>query len=130
MTNNKKKVKDSNSKEQQPTTELSQYDLLDENFEKWTPEELADYIQRRESIGNYAELFRDQKIDGSIAHSITDDDLKEMGVSAIGDRKRICEALESLKQAKHQKDREKVLWVGREEMYWGGCDKCWQTCCG
>jgi len=108
----------------------SAYKLCDKKFESWTSYEIAQFIQSKEDIGNYATLFQSHRIDGSVAHRITDDDLKDMGITAIGDRHRIIAALESLKQAKAQKDREKIIWTGTEVLYWSCCDQGCTTCCG
>ena len=103
--------------------------LVDTDFTKWSSLEVTAYIQSKEKIGNYAEMFQKHKIDGTIAHNLTDSDLKEMGVVAIGDRHRILSALGDLRRAKEQIDREKILWRGDETMYWSGCHKCCSTCC-
>lgn len=104
--------------------------LVDKNFTKWSADEVAKYIQSKDQLGSYAELFQKHKIDGSVAHRLTDSDLKEMGVFAIGDRHRIRLALEDLHKAKDQQDREKVLWKGEEVLYWTCWDKCAKTGCG
>jgi len=108
----------------------SAYKLSDKKFEAWSSTEVAQYIQSKEDIGNYAELFQVHRIDGSIAHRITDKDLADMGITAIGDRHRIMAALQSLKEAKAQKDREKIIWTGTEVLYWSCCQQCCVTCCG
>lgn len=103
--------------------------LVDTDFTTWSSLEVTAYIQSKEQIGNYAEMFQKHKIDGTIAHRLTDSDLKEMGVFAIGDRHRILSALEKLRMAKDQKDRERILWQGEEILYWSCCHKCCSTCC-
>ncbi len=103
--------------------------LVDTDFKKWTTAELSAFIQSKKEIGNYSEMFQKHRIDGSIAHRLTDSDLKEMGVFAIGDRHRIMIALESLRTAKQQIDREKILWRGEETLYWSCCHKCFSTGC-
>ena len=103
--------------------------LVDTDFTKWTTAEVSAFIQSKKEIGNYAEMFYKHKIDGAIAHRLSDSDLKEMGVFAIGDRHRIMMALEQLKGAKEQKDREKILWKGEETLYWSSCHRCCSTCC-
>ena len=109
---------------------MSSYNLANKNFTKWSASEVASYLQTKEGLENYAELFQSHKIDGSVAHRLTDDDLKDMGIQAIGDRHRIISALETMKKAKDQKDRELILWQGEEVLYWSCCDGCCTTCCG
>ena len=45
-------------------------------------------------------------------------------------KRAIMEALETLKRAQKQQDREKVLWEGTELLYLSCWDGCWSTCCG
>jgi len=44
----------------------------------------------------YAPAFHDNKIGGDVLRHLTDDDLKELGVSAIGDRRRLRAAIAAL----------------------------------
>ena len=47
-------------------------------------------------LGQYAEKFRDNKIDAELLPRLTVDDLKEIGVSALGDRLRLLDAIATL----------------------------------
>ena len=49
-----------------------------------------------QGLGEYAEAFAKNKIDGDVLPSLTGDDLKEMGVAAVGDRRRLLRAIASL----------------------------------
>ena len=40
-------------------------------------------------LGQYAEKFRDNKIDADLLPRLTVDDLKDIGVSLVGDRRRL-----------------------------------------
>ncbi len=44
-------------------------------------------------LGTYAPAFRENKIGGDVLRHLTEDDLKELGVSAIGDRRRLRAAI-------------------------------------
>jgi len=103
--------------------------LVDTNFAKWSPDELAKYLESK-NLGDYTELFQKNKVDGSVVHQLTDSDLKDMGVQAFGDRQKIMTAFEQLRNAKAQQDRETVLWEGAEAQYWSCCDWCGKTKCG
>ena len=48
-----------------------------------------------ESLGleRYAEAFRDHNITRNVLSSLTPEDLREMGVSAVGDRRRLQDAI-------------------------------------
>src|SRR5277367_5929013 len=47
-------------------------------------------------LGQYEEKFRDNKIDAELLPRLTGDDLKEIGVSALGDRLRLLDAIATL----------------------------------
>ena len=51
-------------------------------------------------LGQYEEKFRDNKIDADVLPRLTADDLKEIGVSAVGDRRRLLDAITALTGAK------------------------------
>src|SRR5215471_4593384 len=51
-------------------------------------------------LGQYEEKFRDNKIDADLLPRLTGDDLKEIGVSAFGDRLRLLDAIAALAGAK------------------------------
>ena len=44
-------------------------------------------------LGQYEANFRDNKIDADLLPRLTDDDLKDIGVSALGDRLRLLDAI-------------------------------------
>ena len=48
-------------------------------------------------LGQYEEQFRDNKIDADLLPRLTDDDLKDIGVSALGDRLRLLDAIAALR---------------------------------
>ena len=104
------------------------------NTADWTVEEFAEYFHQRATDmgGDYSDLFRAQKIDGSVYQRLTEDDLKEMGVESVGDRLRILQELEAVAQLQERHDRDKVYWKGTEERYGNQCDRCRKTyggCC-
>ena len=47
-------------------------------------------------LGQYAQLFRLNDIDGELLPRLTADDLKDIGVSSVGHRKRLLEAIAAL----------------------------------
>ena len=51
-------------------------------------------------LGQYEEKFRDNKIDADVLPRLTADDLKDIGVSAVGDRRRLLDAITALAGAK------------------------------
>ena len=51
-------------------------------------------------FGQYETNFRDNKIDADVLPRLTADDLKDIGVSAVGDRRRLLDAIAALVGAK------------------------------
>ena len=51
-------------------------------------------------LGQYEANFRDNKIDADMLPRLTGDDLKDIGVSALGDRLRLLDAIAALARAK------------------------------
>ena len=47
-------------------------------------------------LGEYAASFADNRIDAELLHQLTDDDLRTLGVGALGDRKRLLTAIAAL----------------------------------
>src|SRR5258707_14815936 len=47
-------------------------------------------------LGEYEDKFRDNKIDADLLPRLTSDDLKEIGISALGDRRRLLDAIAAL----------------------------------
>ena len=50
-------------------------------------------------LGQYAGLFRDNDIDGELLRGLTAEELKELGVSSLGHRKKMLEAIAALDRA-------------------------------
>jgi hypothetical protein len=51
-------------------------------------------------LGQYETNFRDNKINADLLPRLTNDDLKDIGVSALGDRLRLLDAITALAGAK------------------------------
>ena len=50
-------------------------------------------------LGQYEEKFRDNKIDADLLPRLTVDDLKDIGVSVVGDRRRLLDAIAAIAAA-------------------------------
>jgi hypothetical protein len=59
------------------------------------PMDVAAWLSRL-GLEQYAELFRDNDIDGEILRVMTADDLKELGISSFGHRRRLLAAITAL----------------------------------
>ena len=51
-----------------------------------------------QGLEQYAEAFAENAIDGEVLRTLTGEDLKELGVSALGHRKRLLEAIAALRE--------------------------------
>src|SRR5215472_4095527 len=55
-------------------------------------------------LEQYAQLFRDNDIDGEILCGMTGEDLKELGISSFGHRRRLLNAITALGEAPPARD--------------------------
>jgi hypothetical protein len=55
-------------------------------------------------LGQYEEKFRDNKINAALLTRLTNDDLKDIGVSALGDRLQLLDAIAALASARPPAD--------------------------
>ena len=55
-------------------------------------------------LDQYEEKFRDNKIDADVLLRLTADDLKDIGVSAVGDRRRLLDAISALAGAESSRE--------------------------
>src|ERR1700752_2837700 len=51
-------------------------------------------------LEQYEPAFRKNKIDGSVLTGLTNEDLKDLGVELVGDRRRLLDAIAALRAAK------------------------------
>ena len=63
--------------------------------------DVGDWL-RRLGLGEYERAFRDHRIDFDVLSRLTAEDLKELGVVAVGDRHRLLAAIEALAQSPRQ----------------------------
>jgi class 3 adenylate cyclase/predicted ATPase len=56
---------------------------------------------RHLGLGQYGQRFRDNKIDADVLVHLTTDDLKELGVFAVGDRRKLLTAIAQLSPSSH-----------------------------
>jgi len=67
-----------------------------ENPQNWSVDQVCNWLVKKVGILSCKELFRDEQIDGEVLLSLTEPDLKELGLS-FGNRKKILGALTTLK---------------------------------
>lgn len=62
-------------------------DLAMRKMESWSVEEVCGFIEEKGFEKDVIELFRANRIRGPVLSTLTDEELKELGVAALGDRK-------------------------------------------
>jgi SAM domain (Sterile alpha motif) len=103
--------------------------LHPENFKHWSALELAEFLKSC-GLGDYSEMVVQHGITGAVAPRMTEHDLKEMGVTLIGDRKRFTAAIETVQKAARKMEREKTIWEGDQVLWTSWWEGCRGTCCG
>jgi hypothetical protein len=58
--------------------------------------DVAEWLRHLE-LEQYAPAFRENKIDGRVLPNLTVEDLKDLGVNLVGDRRRLLEAIAALR---------------------------------
>jgi len=100
-----------------------------ENYESWSAQEFALYL-RKHDLNKYTEMVMAHSITGKVAPSLTEENLKEMGIASIGDRKRFQQAIVEMQQSARKRQRERVIWEDDEAMWDSWWQECCSTCCG
>lgn len=100
-----------------------------EGYESWSPDDVADYFES-EGLVDYREVLIHHKIAGNIAPQLTDADLKDMGIEVVGDRCRFRHVIKTMNRRARHVQRNKVMWEGKEQLWFDQCEGCVNTCCG
>jgi len=87
------------------------------SYETWNAEELAGFISNQ-GLESYSHTIIDHKITGKLAPLLSEMDLKEMGITCIGDRLRFRLIVDNLKIKKRSLKRTQIVWEGRERIYY------------
>ncbi|KAL3893563.1 MAG: hypothetical protein SGARI_008091 [Bacillariaceae sp.] len=90
-------------------------DLLSD-YHTWDEDKLGVYFKRR-GLGKYVEMLKKHKITGQLAPLLSDDDLREMGVTIIGDRLMFRRHLKELSRRERQNTRMDSIWEGEERIF-------------
>lgn len=99
------------------------------NFHNWDEDKLGSYFRKR-GLGSYSPMLKQHKITGHLAPQLVDSDLKEMGVSVVGDRLMFRHYIKELARRQRFTKRIEPLWEGEERIFINECDKQCATCCG
>ena len=100
-----------------------------EDYEAWSTEKLVEYFSNN-GLGDYEECLTVHKITGKLAPLLTDQDLKDMGITCVGDRLRFRAHLNALKRKARAETRRRAIWEGKERIYFSDCETLIMTCGG
>ena len=67
-------------------------------------EEICNLLLENGFHHSVADVFRDNKIDGAVLADLDKDDMKELGISALGDRKKLQQLINQLKNSEGSAD--------------------------
>ena len=99
-------------------------------YQTWDAGQLGTYLRNR-GLGAYiADALQQHRITGALAPLLHDDDLKEMGISIIGDRLRVRQQLNALSRQERYNNRMAMLWEGTERLFYSDWDQMLCTCNG
>ena len=70
--------------------------------------DVVDWL-RALDLGQYEEAFRENLVSMDLLPSLTADDLKELGVNTVGDRRRLLNAITALRASTEQGGRPRAL---------------------
>ena len=65
-------------------------------MESWSVAEVSEFLAANDFEDEVIELFRRNKIRGKVLKLLTDNDLQEMGLTAIGDRRLLSHLLQQV----------------------------------
>jgi hypothetical protein len=66
--------------------------LQHQDLQFWTSDRVSEWLASL-GLGHLKELFQEHRISGDVLMELSQTDLAEMGVSALGDRKRIIRGI-------------------------------------
>lgn len=97
-------------------------------YHDWDEDRLGLFFRQR-GLGAYCEVMKQHKITGRLAPHMSDDNLKEMGISCVGDRLMFRHVLKDLSRQERFKKRIESLWEGQERMFFSNYERnCWTLC--
>ena len=61
------------------------------------PDDVARWLEQL-GLGEYAVAFAENRIDSGLLTRLTNDDLKDIGITVVGDRRRLLDAIATLSE--------------------------------
>merc|ERR1719277_510535 len=100
-----------------------------ENLENMTPEDVAKYFEKR-GFGEHGDVWLHHRVNGDRLILLTVDDVKQLGITSIGDRMGIQRELDLLKLGASRRLRNMTIVEHREAYEGSDCEKAFYTCFG
>uniref|UniRef100_A0A6B2L0J6 SAM domain-containing protein n=1 Tax=Arcella intermedia TaxID=1963864 RepID=A0A6B2L0J6_9EUKA len=72
------------------------------NPQNWTTQEVFDFLDSNPETKEFAQLLLDEAIDGKSLLTLNNDDLKDLGLKKLGDRKRLLLIISNISQKETQ----------------------------
>ena len=82
-----------------------------EAYDTWNTEQLVQYFSKH-GLGEYGECLTKHKITGRLAPLLSESDLREMGITCIGDRLRFRAHPNTLQRRVRAEVRNHCIWEG------------------
>jgi SAM domain (Sterile alpha motif) len=97
------------------------------NYHEWDAQRLGLFI-RKKGLGDYQDVLIQHKISGHLAPLLSDDDLKDMGISIVGDRLMFKHVIQQLsRRERFHKRIIASLWVGEEQVFFSPAEQSCMT---
>ena len=95
----------------------------------WDEEKLGAFLCQQ-GLGDYTtSLLKKHRITGRLAPLLSDEDLKDMGFTIVGDRLMFRHYLTVLSRQTRFKRRVESIWESEERIFFSTCDRnCWTLC--
>ena len=94
-------------------------------MDSWSVEEVCRFIEEKGFENDVIELFRANRIRGQVLSMLTDAELKELGVTALGDRKILLKLFQRASDFENSND--KVLYTYIERFVKGVIQGRWRS---
>ena len=95
---------------------------------EWSPEDVVEKFLKPLAMENMAKPFIENQINGAVLLALTEEHMKELACSVLGERILFLEYLAVLKRHKRDADRSKALWSASTP-HWGRQDE-HRSCAG
>jgi len=100
-----------------------------DSLPEMTPEDVAKYFEKR-GFGEHGDVWVNHRVNGQRVILLTVQDVKDLGITSIGDRMGIQRELDLLRLAATRKMRNNTIAQHKEAYDGSDCEKAFYTCFG